>query len=618
VKLLRKFWSREDKSSQGDAFPQSFLVQRLTEVLTKEPEAGAGLPAEMRLPQAPETLPAHAQPKFRPAPELKPPGQPGKEFPADASASRSAAEEAGAGRADLEREAGLGSPPERGARELERFANELLVRSTGALRRQAEAERAALDEQLRAARESFLVEFRQRLSSTAESVLSKQWEALLQNARAAAAEITAEELQRQGTAEVLSDRAAKALEKNVQQLLNDAAKKLEEQTQALAEQLRSSREAFLEEAEKRLTSLPQPPRGELDPAAAEQHRQELRQWLDQQAQSAQAASESVTRATEEALAQLRKCQEQLEASLRGSLEEEHKRAAEVFSEELHRQDLPAKLASQAAQELEKQAEHLLANFSKQLGDEAERLSERLRDAGRSGPEGAQEQSANRARAADGATEQFVNESLRQSMQQLRAEHDEWVKRYFEPLRRHTMYVIADNRPENREDAQGGLAARVPGRLGRLARAGLGVAAVALAAALAAGAYFSGSSPAPKPQLRADPPAAFMDNHPGWSAKRRASEDEVARAYWQAAIQNVQDKYNFGTPLPEQPPREFKIDAPSPPNSPDERAHYWEKLREVWGTPEAWEQTSDSSSGGIAALLNRLRTSIVNFISAHRP
>lgn len=101
---------------------------------------------------------------------------------------------------------------------------------------------------------------------------------------------------------------------------------------------------------------------------------------------------------------------------------------------------------------------------------------------------------------------------------------------------------------------------------------------------------------PVMRLRAEPPSGFVDSNPKWNAKRAAAEDQIGRAYWDAAVQNVQPIYRYGTSLPATPPVAFQVDAETLATSgvkvdaSAERAHYWQKMRELWDQPATWEQS----------------------------
>ena len=101
------------------------------------------------------------------------------------------------------------------------------------------------------------------------------------------------------------------------------------------------------------------------------------------------------------------------------------------------------------------------------------------------------------------------------------------------------------------------------------------------------------------KLRAEAPAQFPGTSPEWSSKRRAAEEQVAKAYWQCALQELPAKYDYGMTLPEEPPAEFKVDPKDVPGGavkadPAARTRYWHKVRDAWASPQAWEATSLNS------------------------
>jgi len=117
---------------------------------------------------------------------------------------------------------------------------------------------------------------------------------------------------------------------------------------------------------------------------------------------------------------------------------------------------------------------------------------------------------------------------------------------------------------------------------------------------------------PVMRLRVEPPAEFLDMQFGrWDAKRRAVEERVARAYWERAVQLVQWKHSFGTPLPDNPPPEFNIEGKgfqrgSVEAGPVTRARYWKKLRDAWVLPQAWDKSYEWNTDWIHATLGSLQ------------
>jgi hypothetical protein len=99
-----------------------------------------------------------------------------------------------------------------------------------------------------------------------------------------------------------------------------------------------------------------------------------------------------------------------------------------------------------------------------------------------------------------------------------------------------------------------------------------------------------ASTRPIVRLRADMPAQFVDAPASASAKHRAEEERMARAYWNCAVALVQWKHSYGSPLPEIPPAEFRIDEKTAPASEAaslSRLRYWHQLQSLWLSPEVW-------------------------------
>src|SRR5579863_4595641 len=88
------------------------------------------------------------------------------------------------------------------------------------------------------------------------------------------------------------------------------------------------------------------------------------------------------------------------------------------------------------------------------------------------------------------------------------------------------------------------------------------------------------------RLRAVMPLQFVDT--SVSPRQRASEEQIAREYWNCALTFVQWKYTYGSPLPAEPPEDFRIDdrliggAGAGPSS---RLRYWHRLQQLWLSPD---------------------------------
>ena len=117
-------------------------------------------------------------------------------------------------------------------------------------------------------------------------------------------------------------------------------------------------------------------------------------------------------------------------------------------------------------------------------------------------------------------------------------------------------------------------------------------------------------PAPVMQLPAQPPVEFIDDSANWGPARRVREQEVARAYWQVAVADLQGKYPFGSELPTEPPSDFDAgkkylaSAGAKPAS-ETRDHYWQKLRKIWVQRDSWEENSEWDAQWAARLKHLL-------------
>jgi hypothetical protein len=160
-------------------------------------------------------------------------------------------------------------------------------------------------------------------------------------------------------------------------------------------------------------------------------------------------------------------------------------------------------------------------------------------------------------------------------------------------------VLRHNVPSSRDGLEFFLAEKVPRhRIHlRLVRASF-AASLRLAvplAVIALAVFTIYASDSPLVRLRATPPAAFFAESPQWNAKQRAREDQLARAYWNIALRDIETKYRFGSSLPTDPPDIFKVEENGPSEATPRidsaaRARYWEKLREAWPRYDSWDQT----------------------------
>ena len=132
---------------------------------------------------------------------------------------------------------------------------------------------------------------------------------------------------------------------------------------------------------------------------------------------------------------------------------------------------------------------------------------------------------------------------------------------------------------------------------------IGLPLVVISAAVIILSYYSLQ---PIARLKAEMPPEFVDAPPSATQKQVAAERRVAESYWNCAVTIIQWKYFYGSPLPEDPPEDFRINettvqdrAPATishnsrgrsfdagPTS-FARQRYWRRLQQLWTSPVAW-------------------------------
>lgn len=92
------------------------------------------------------------------------------------------------------------------------------------------------------------------------------------------------------------------------------------------------------------------------------------------------------------------------------------------------------------------------------------------------------------------------------------------------------------------------------------------------------------------RLRESMPAEFFDPL-SLAPEKREAETKIASAYWKCAVKEIQWTYGYAQRLPEQPPAQFVAvsEDGSRGTDPGTRAHYWQRLRSVWGVSAIWEE-----------------------------
>ncbi len=257
-------------------------------------------------------------------------------------------------------------------------------------------------------------------------------------------------------------------------------------------------------------------------------------------------------------------------------------------------------AARPTGQLDQLAQNLLHRFGQQLEQQVEaataagaQLQEQPRKQTTDSPGGSPQALAQpAAEEFCSRLEQMLEGFLVRSAREIEAQHEASLRKHREAFEKQIEDLLKDRRPEpGRVVLQMPPAPKAPGKgLWTGMKIGLGLAGVALLSVV----VYSWTRPVVR--LRANPPASFLEERPEWNEKRRAQEKQLARTYWELAVQAVQQKYEFGMRLPEQPPVEFQIEGKDQhgagfPFDPVTRDRYWNKLRQIWAMPDAWEESS---------------------------
>ena len=414
----------------------------------------------------------------------------------------------------------------------------------------------------------------------------------------------------EGTLQEKGARQAEDMEKIAQLLGERWSQRLQEQVEAgvkkLREELKNSGRV-VKEGKQELASLAEAKLAALSQALREEHGQQLAQAFREHAQvmhePGKVEVESIKLAAQQAIAQLEVAEQKRETSFMAGADAAEERLREASSavvalegrvgtlmEDFQKriestlQTFQGKGARQV-EDLERVVHDLGQQWSQQLQEEAEagvkKLREELKNSGRVVEE-SKEELASLAEAKLAALSQLAHKAaadLEREQRLLKSQYEISRRGLEEGLERdwtkpRSLSLQRGNRPKRR---------------GMVAQLAL-VAGVCLAIMLPLlGVYLSRGTVM---QLRPEAPAEFIDQSPNWSAKRRAREEAVARAYWQVAVVALQERYPFGSKLPAEPPTEFQIENKYvPPFSAkafsETRAHYWEKLRRSWVQRQYW-------------------------------
>jgi hypothetical protein len=373
---------------------------------------------------------------------------------------------------------------------------------------------------------------------------------------------TLDDFHEQGTAG-LTERLQKSAE-GLQQASAEALRRQSDDTlKSLSGELETSGTRLVYEARLRL--------GETARESLESFNQELRATTEQsRAALAQTASESAGEATgsislagEQAVARLAAAEEASRAGFTADAERERKVLAD--------------LSTSSKEELQRTADAVLFGFGHSLKQKAGVTSE---------------EAGHQLRAM---LEELATSGLRESQ----AKHEELVKKQRK--------IFQDNIDFATQATLDRFTRRLTGLEQEHERGSVTAKLARVLVAVAPSILFVYLVTRPVMQLRVEPPAEFLSAVNQVDPEHRAAEERIARAYWDWAYLHLQRKYPFATQLPEDPPMEMEVYGTdfhyAKTNKREERAdpsdleaevtkrRYWQKLRQVWALPQAWEKSS---------------------------
>ena len=419
-------------------------------------------------------------------------------------------------------------------------------------------------------------------------------------------------------------RQAEDLEKIAQDLGGQWSQQFQGEAEAALERLREELKnsgRLVEEGKQQLASLTEAKLASLSQATREEYGLQLMQAFREYAQVmhevADVEVESIQQAAQEAIAQLQAAEQKRETGFvarAGAAEErltEVSMAVEALEgrvgalvEGFHGRlegtlQVFQEKGARQAKDLEKIAEHLGGQWSQQFQEQTEaaakRLREELKNSGRLVEESRQ-QLASLAKAKLTSLSQVADNAaagLEAEQRRLKKQYENSRRGLEELLERGWTKPPS---PSFQHEIR-------PKRRGIVAQQALVAGLCLVITVPVLGVYLSRGAVM---QLQPEAPAEFIEQSPNWNDKRRAHEEEVAQAYWQVAVVNLQEKYPFGSELPVDPPPEFQIDqkyiAPGSAKAFSEtRAVYWENLRRSWVQPQSWVERHEWNTQWAARL-----------------
>jgi hypothetical protein len=428
-----------------------------------------------------------------------------------------------------------------------------------------------------------------------------------------------EEMRKSGAIERAVNEATTALRTNANEVLARSTQQIREHAETsrmtVENQAIASRRSLAEELARKVEQA-QASVESAGKAVTEDYRRQLSVWWEERTQAARRENEesagALTRSARQASEKIQTVRQEMENELKSGMENYRKGLREAAAEELRRQGFQKDMLDTIAAELDKTSRELAERSTRELQRHVDTalsaLDEKMKSSRQGFIDDSQKQLANLTRESmEMATRRF-HEMLTRNVQDLEREQEEWLQR-----KRETVWLDINKtaaagqsslqaekeRKAAQKEASGGM-------LGRLL---MGAAVVALAAALTA--VFVRLAPTSSKQtvamqLRSDPPAGFVVENPRWGATERARQLQLSHAYWMLAINDLEHKYPYQTELPATPPPEFRVDQNGLKDDAATRRLYWDEIRKLWSTPDAWQKVTVSSGNGITSMFESLK------------
>lgn len=433
-----------------------------------------------------------------------------------------------------------------------------------------------------------------------------------------------EELRGSGAIDRVVTEASGALRTNANDILSRSGEQLREQIEssrlALENQAQASRRGLAEELA-RMAEQAQSSVESAGKAVTEDYRRQLSVWWEERTQSARRESEEasggITRSARQAAEQLQGMRKEMETELRAGLENYRKGLRDAAAEEIRRQGFQKEALETITAELDNTSRELAARSTRELKQHIDSalsgLDDKVKTTRQNFLDDTQKKLGEMTKASLDVAGSRFHEFLVKNVTELEREQEDWLQRKREtvwldinkasalpahshnaPLQR---TLLREGETEKREEKSG--AAWLSWVLGVLA-------VIAMAAALTAVFVRITPQKVITMQLRSQPPNGWVQANLGWSAKRRARELQLGDAYWMIAINDLQHKYAFNTPLPADPPPEFKVDKGDLKDDAATRTRYWDQMRAVWTKPDSWQQIVTNGGGSAAKAIDWVR------------